>query len=236
MTRRVPGELAFLDEQAERRRREDLGVRGDAEERPGVDRRRLAQLPDAVALGQDDPAVLDDGQGEARDLEGLHDPGDRGVDPGRDAGGGPLEAAPEDGGRGCRQRIQGEEPAAVTAARERRRDGDMRDLLRIGVRTWFSAAPRSEVKAVATGGAAGSLLRELHQLDGRSAVFDHGHSDPGGRRARRADDAPAGQRRFEVVHFEGEVGHRPDELVEPAVRIRTASIRCRRGSSGGPAT
>ena len=83
---RVPGDLAFLDEQAEGRRREDLGVGGDAEEGPRVDRGGIAQLPDAVALGQDDAAVLDDGQREAGDFEGLHDPGDRGVDPGRNAG------------------------------------------------------------------------------------------------------------------------------------------------------
>ena len=86
--RRVPGDLALLDEEAERRRGEDLGVRGDAEERPGVDRGRIAELPDAVALGQDDAAVLDDGQGQAGDLEGLHGPGDRGVDPRRNAGDG----------------------------------------------------------------------------------------------------------------------------------------------------
>ncbi len=86
--RGVPLELALLDEQGQGRGREDLGVRGDAEERPGVDGRRLAELADAVALGQDDPAVLDHGDAHARDAEGLERLGDEGVEAGRQHGGG----------------------------------------------------------------------------------------------------------------------------------------------------
>ena len=48
--RRVPFDLAFLDEQAERGGGEQLRIGRDAEERLRVHRRRLAELPDAVAL------------------------------------------------------------------------------------------------------------------------------------------------------------------------------------------
>ena len=41
-----------------------------------VDGGGLAELADAVSLGDDDPAVLDDGQGDARDLERREGAGD----------------------------------------------------------------------------------------------------------------------------------------------------------------
>ncbi len=48
--RRVPFELALLDQQAERRRRERLGVRRDPEQRARVHRRRVSELAHAVSL------------------------------------------------------------------------------------------------------------------------------------------------------------------------------------------
>ena len=86
--RGVPFDLALLDQEAQGRGREDLGVRGDAEERPGVDGGLFAELANAEALGQDDPAVLDHGDGHAGHLECLHGPGDDGVEVGREDGGG----------------------------------------------------------------------------------------------------------------------------------------------------
>ena len=106
--RAVPLELALLDEEAQGRGREDLGVGGDAEERLRVDRRRLAELADAVALGQDDLAVLDHGDGHARDLEGLHDLGHVGVEAGReDRGRGERGSFGRRGGLGCGLRCRG---------------------------------------------------------------------------------------------------------------------------------
>ena len=74
--------IFFLDEEAECSGREDLGVRGDPEQCPGIDR-PLAELANAVALRQDDLAILDDREREPRDFERLqrflHD----GVDVGR---------------------------------------------------------------------------------------------------------------------------------------------------------
>ena len=49
--RRVPPDLAFLDEHAERNRGEDLGVGRDAEERPAVDR-----VPDRPASARRSPS------------------------------------------------------------------------------------------------------------------------------------------------------------------------------------
>jgi hypothetical protein len=70
--RRVPPDLAFVDENPQRRRGEHLGVRRDAEERARIDRIRRADAADAVPLRHHDPAVLHDGQGNARDVERGH--------------------------------------------------------------------------------------------------------------------------------------------------------------------
>ena len=48
-----------------------------------IHRRGVAQLADAVAPGDYDPAVLDDGYREPGHPEGLEDLGDVGVEPGR---------------------------------------------------------------------------------------------------------------------------------------------------------
>ena len=81
---RVPLQLALLDEQAERRGGEHLRVRRDAEQRPRVDRRRVAQLAHAVALGDDHLVVFHDGQADAGDVERLHHALDEAVEVGRD--------------------------------------------------------------------------------------------------------------------------------------------------------
>ena len=65
--RRVPVDLPFFDEEAKRGGREQLGVRGDAEQRLRIHGRRVAELADAVALRDHDLAVLDDREREARE-------------------------------------------------------------------------------------------------------------------------------------------------------------------------
>jgi hypothetical protein len=67
----VPADLAFVHQHGERGGGERLGVGRDAEKRLGGDRRRLALLAHAVALGQYDLAVLDDGHRDAGDIEFL---------------------------------------------------------------------------------------------------------------------------------------------------------------------
>ena len=67
----VPLDLALIDEQAQRRRRERLGDRADGEHRVCVHRHRLAELADAVALGDDYLVVLDHGQRQARNFPFL---------------------------------------------------------------------------------------------------------------------------------------------------------------------
>ena len=58
-------DLAFVDEHADRRGGHRLGGRADGEERVGVDGVWFAELPDTVALLEDDAAVFDDGDREA---------------------------------------------------------------------------------------------------------------------------------------------------------------------------
>ena len=70
--RRVPLDLAFFDEQAERGRGERLRVRRDAEQRARVHRRRLAEFADAVPFRHDHDVVFHDRDADARHVEGLH--------------------------------------------------------------------------------------------------------------------------------------------------------------------
>ena len=64
-------DLAFIHQHGERGGGERLGVGRDAEQRLRGDRRRLALLAHAVAFGQHDVAVLDDGHRDAGDVEFL---------------------------------------------------------------------------------------------------------------------------------------------------------------------
>lgn len=64
--RRVPLELAFVDERSQRRCGEDFRVGRDAEERLVVNHRRLADRLHAVALRGNDRAVFDDGDGQRK--------------------------------------------------------------------------------------------------------------------------------------------------------------------------
>ena len=57
--RRVPLDFVLLDEQAQRRRGERLGVGGDAEQGLRVDRRRLPELADAITLRHHHAIVFD---------------------------------------------------------------------------------------------------------------------------------------------------------------------------------
>ena len=109
--RRLPFDLPLLHQQGERRGRDDLGVRRDAEPGPRVHRIGLAHLADAEPLRQDHPSVLHDGHGDAGHGELAHHAGDVGVEPGRRSGG-PL--CPDRGGdRGqCDREEQGGGEAA----------------------------------------------------------------------------------------------------------------------------
>ena len=78
--RRIPLDLALLDQQPERGRGEQLRVRRDAEQRPRIHRRRFAELAHAVALRHNHAAVLDDAERDAGDLERLHHAGDVGIE------------------------------------------------------------------------------------------------------------------------------------------------------------
>ncbi len=69
----VPADLAFLDEDGERRAHEGLRRRADLEQRVRVHRLARAELPDAVAARERHLAVLDDGDGGAGHLRGFHD-------------------------------------------------------------------------------------------------------------------------------------------------------------------
>ena len=57
----VPAQLALVDERGQKCGGEGLGVRGDGEERLRIDRRRIAERPDAESLGENDTAVFHDG-------------------------------------------------------------------------------------------------------------------------------------------------------------------------------
>ena len=78
--RRIPGDFPFFNQETQCRCREDLGVRGDPEKGLTIHGRRFAQPADAKALGDHDPAVLDDGQADSRNLECFHHPRNRGVE------------------------------------------------------------------------------------------------------------------------------------------------------------
>ena len=69
--RRVPLDLPFFDEQAERGGGEQLGVRRDPEQRLRIDGRTFAEPADAVALRDHDLAVPDDGERESGNVEGA---------------------------------------------------------------------------------------------------------------------------------------------------------------------
>ena len=68
----IPRNFLFVDEDAEGCGGESLGVGGDAEERAVVDGSGIAEFADSVALGDDDFSILDDGEGHAGNVEGLH--------------------------------------------------------------------------------------------------------------------------------------------------------------------
>ena len=81
--RRVPRQLALIDQLGEHQRRHRLGVRGDHEQRVGVDRRGAAELAHAEAAGEDHLAVLDqadDDAGHAGRLASALDEGEQLVD------------------------------------------------------------------------------------------------------------------------------------------------------------
>ena len=81
----VPADLALVHQHADRRGGHRLGGGADGEAGVVSTGCRLAQLVDAVALGEDDLAVLDDGDGEAGApvLEGLRGVGIEGGERGR---------------------------------------------------------------------------------------------------------------------------------------------------------
>ncbi len=62
----VPADLAFLDQDRERRGRKSLGRRADLEQRVGADGLRRAQLAHAVTAGEGHLAVLHDRDGGSR--------------------------------------------------------------------------------------------------------------------------------------------------------------------------
>ena len=76
----VPAHLAFVHEHGEGRRREGLGVGADLEQGVGAHLLGLPLLAHAIALGVDQLAVLDDADGHARHLEGLHGARDGAID------------------------------------------------------------------------------------------------------------------------------------------------------------
>ena len=84
--RGIPVDLALLHQQSEGRGGEQLGVRRDAKQRAGIDGRCFALLPDAEPCRDHDAAVLDDGERDARNVEGAHYPLNVGVEIGRSAG------------------------------------------------------------------------------------------------------------------------------------------------------
>ena len=82
--RRVPLDLALLDQQAERRRGEDLRVGRDAEQRAGVHRRRARPASGRRSPSPPPPASsLTMASRQPGNLERLHDRRDEGVEIGR---------------------------------------------------------------------------------------------------------------------------------------------------------
>jgi hypothetical protein len=71
-------------------------------------------------------------------------------------------------------------------------------------------------------------LSEFDGLHGGAVVDDHGHADALGRRGDLARNARGGQRGLEVVRFEGDVGHRPDELGDLAAGLETHPLDAER--------
>ena len=76
----VPRELARVGEDRERGRGERFGVGGDLKQRVRIDPSGVAQGAHAVALGEHHPAVLDDGDGDARRAQRLEPAADVGVE------------------------------------------------------------------------------------------------------------------------------------------------------------
>ena len=83
---RIPADLPFVHEHAERCRGEGLRVRRNAEERPRIHGLRLAECLHAVAARDHDGAVLDDRQRDSRDLERFHGALDPGIEVRRGGG------------------------------------------------------------------------------------------------------------------------------------------------------
>jgi len=78
----VPGDFAFVDERGESAGGESLGIGADSEQCIFFDGSGVAEFAKAVAFGEKDFAVLDDGNGEAGDLESFQDARDVGVEVG----------------------------------------------------------------------------------------------------------------------------------------------------------
>src|SRR5437667_11366665 len=64
----IPGQLAFLDEQRDAGRSERLGTGSNPKYRPFIHLWLFAKRPHAIAAGEYDVAVLDDGDGHARNF------------------------------------------------------------------------------------------------------------------------------------------------------------------------
>jgi len=109
----VPAHFSVADEHRDDGRRERLGARADLEERVIVDRCRIAECADAVALGIEHGVVSDDGDADARHVprrEGLIDVCVEAWE--RFLGGGGQMAEPDEG-RGEEPRPQGAAPGGV---------------------------------------------------------------------------------------------------------------------------
>ena len=78
----VPFELAVINERGQAGGGERFGAGGDGEAGVGRDLAVRAELADAVAAGEDDFAVFDDGQGHAGGFPAVHGGSDVGIEPG----------------------------------------------------------------------------------------------------------------------------------------------------------
>jgi hypothetical protein len=70
--RRVPADLALVDEDPQGGGGEDLRVRRDAEERARVHRGRVSELSHAITPRHHHRAILDDREGETWNLKRRH--------------------------------------------------------------------------------------------------------------------------------------------------------------------
>ena len=121
----VPADLAFVDQDGERRGGVGLGVRADGEAGVGVDRLRLAHRAYAITLHPGLGPGADDRHRDARHVEGLAHPFRLGVDEGgvevQRRGGVVGREGARQGEGGSRQGAYAEQ---VAAADDRRRHDD----------------------------------------------------------------------------------------------------------------